>query len=1054
MIRNICLLTALLMASVVRGQPVTPPNGPQGRLSGNLTGLAGRHNVVIVLTEVNTGASQRVTPSADGRFDVAIAPGTYRIELQADNFKQPGRENLVVPAGGTTQIRVAIEGPPNEENVQIEADASLVQDEPSEFGRTYTTLTVHTLPVPDRNYQELAGLMPGITPPVVAFKGILDPQVSRQFTANGLPPYVNDQMSDGISVREPFSGVLPIRVLPNEAVQELQVRTTTFPASSGFASGAITNVFMRPGTNGLHGSLVGFFSDDFLQTGNPFNPPGNPAPTFHQWQFGATVGGALIPDRLFWFGSYQGSIDNGRGLEFATVPTAAMRAGSFAALGFPIYNPATGTPTGTLRIPFTGGLIGRPTFNPVAVAYLSFLPAATQPGLSNNLAADVPYGLHSHVPDLRMDYRFSNTFSGFLRYGWSDINSREGSIFGPVLGGTKFSALRNHHASISAEGNYHGILAEFRIGYSRYRNLLTSGELSSPLIAALPPAFRTAGGVPSITIDGLGTLGTPADFPSRDIDNVFEGGANFHANFRGNQFIFGMDVRDLSSSGFINPAFSSLGSFYFGPGPTSVVGATTAPGSALASSFASFLLGAPTTAGVFSYASNPAYHQRLYGLHIGDTLKLFTHLTIDLGLRYELYSPVDMGSATGSTIFNPATNTVTFGDAVGDYHYRNFAPRVGVAFSATDKTVVRTGYAIHYFPLPFSELGINPTGFGTSRGVVGSFASTAFTIPTAVTTSLAATIPYTVNSLNRTPYVQSYYFLIQQSLPLGFLMDVGYVGNTGKALPYFVATNAAAPGTGLFGIPLRLSGQTAPITAERIGASSKYNSLQVNLTKRLSAGLSFAVAYTYSKALDYGWSSLTNPFSIRSNYGLSDFDRTHMLTISHVLAVPVGTGAHHLNQGLVGRMLASWQLSGIFRWASGTPYSALADSTSCNCPGVANVFANTVNAGAINGEARFAPGSFTTPAANTFGTTNRNAFRGPDLATYDVALFKTFPFMENRKVELRGEVYNLFNATQFGNPYSNISLGTFGAASPAQSSVFDPISNSGRTFLLGMRILF
>ena len=1054
MIRAITLFTALLMATVAHGQQGAPPNGSQGRLSGTLNGVTGKRNVVIVLTEVNTGASQRITPSDDGRFNVAIAPGTYRVELQADNFKQPGRENLVVPAGGTTQLRLAIEGPPNEENIEIDADASLVQDEPSEFGRTYTTLTVHTLPVPDRNYQELAGLMPGITPPVVQFTGTFDPQMSRQFTANGLPPYVNDQMSDGISVREPFTGVLPIRVLPNEAIQELQVRTTTFPASSGFASGAITNVFMRPGTNGLHGSVFGFFSDDFLQARNPFNPSGNPAPTFHQWQFGATAGGALIPDRLFWFGSYQGSIDNGRALELATVPTAAMRTGSFAALGFPIYNPATGTAAGTGRVPFTGSLIARPTFSPVAAAYLSFLPAANQPGLANNLASDIPYGMHAHVPDVRVDYRISNTFSGFLRYGWSDINSREASIFGPVLGGTDYSALRNHHASISVEGNYHGILAEFRIGYNRYRNLLTSQEVTSPLASALPLAFRTSGGVPSITIDGLGTLGTPAGFPARDIDNVFEGGANFYANFKGNQFVFGVDVRDLSSNGFINPAFSNLGSFYFGPGPVSLSGAAIAPGSALASSFASFLLGAPTTAGVFSYASNPAYHQRQYAAHVGDTLKLFNRITLDLGLRYELYSPVQMGSATGSTVYNPVTNAVSFGDTTGDYHYRNFAPRVGVAFSATDKTVVRTGYAIHYFPLPFSQLGINPTGFGTSRGVVGSFASTSFTIPPVISGSSAATLPYTINSLNRTPYVQSYYFLIQQTLPLGFLMDVGYVGNTGKALPYFLPTNVAAPGTGLLGLPLRLLGQTAPITAERIGASSKYNSLQVNLTKRLSAGLSFAVAYTYSKALDYGWSNLANPFSIRSNYGLSDYDRTHILTASHVLAVPVGTGSHHLNQGWAGRMLASWQFNGVFRWASGTPYSALADSISCNCPGTATVFANSLNSTALNGEANIGSGSFATPAPNSFGTSGRNAFRGPDLTSYDVALFKTFPFMENKKLELRGEAYNIFNSTQFGNPYSNISLGTFGAASPVRGSVFDSISNGGRTFVLGARILF
>ena len=295
-------------------------------------------------------------------------------------------------------------------------------------------------------------------------------------------------------------------------------------------------------------------------------------------------------------------------------------------------------------------------------------------------------------------------------------------------------------------------------------------------------------------------------------------------------------------------------------------------------------------------------------------------------------------------------------------------PGSGLAFRPISRLVFRAGYGIHYFPVPFFLTSFNPATPGTQAGIAGGIATTAFAIPTAPSTgSTAPNLPFIVSPRDMaTPYLETFSTMVQADLGKGFLMDLGYVGNLGLKLPCAIAQSGLA-GSGLTG---QAGGRTAALTQANTGVTSNYNSLQVNLTKKFAAGLSFAGAYTYGKALDYG-TNLINPFSRASNYGVADWDRTHILSVSHDWRLPFKKG------GWVGRALADWELTGILRWATGTPYTVTADPLACACLGVSAVpaaFSNTAAVSAIGGSGFFNPNLFGSPSAGTSETSTAMVF--------------------------------------------------------------------------------
>jgi hypothetical protein len=1032
--------------------------GETGTLSGRLSG-GGVDGATVVVTNIATGMSMSATTDANGAFTITnLTPGSYRIGVRLKSGPSLAENSIEITSNGSNQIQVAFNSNASATTPAVEIEqAPTVQTGSAEVSRSYDTQTLRSLPILDRQNQELITMMPGVTPPVVEDR-INDPQRTRSFNVNGLPAFANLSHQDGAYDNEPFFG-RPLRTEPNEAVQALEVRTSNYNAEYGVSGGSWASTVTRPGTNAVHGSLFEFNTNNFFRTGRTLATT-HATPRFSTNQFGGTAGGAALPDRVFWFISYEGFIQRGKQETVATVPAAGLSSGNFSRISeATIFNPLSGNAPGATRVPFPGNTIPASLLNPASQSILALMPRANQPGFSNNLVGSVPLLDDNHRVDGKLDHRFSEKSTGFFRYGFTQASVDQGSLLGAV--GSPLVAEFRGMSSVGSLTQIFtaSILAEFRFGYDRYRNQISPWGDFSALSALAAQGFGN--GVPSINIAGLSLLGFPANVPAKQIDNVYDGATNWIAHTGMHSIKFGITARELQSNGFSNAFFSPLGSFAFGPGST--LGTTSSaanlnPGILQANALAGFLTGTPSQAGVSTFTTTPSYRQRQYGAYITDTLNLFGHLYLELGVRYDIFSPIEAGQSGGQVVFDPLTNTASIPGVNGTssrstrYDLDNVAPRVGLAFKPFDRLVFRGGYGIHYFPAPFSLTAFNPATQAVQVGSAGGLGTTSFVIPTVPTPgSTAPNQPFFVSPRTvATPYVETYSGMIQGDLGNGFLLDIGYVGNVGRQLP-FSYNLTGLPGTGiagLTGVTGITPGRSALTIQRGAGLNSNFNSLQVNMTKKFAAGLAFSGAYTHGKALDYG-TNLIDPFQRRSNYGPADWDRTHILAISHVWKIPFG----HFDHGWASRALSDWEINGVLRWATGTPYTVTTDPTACACFGAsalpATFNSSSVKGGSsIMGSSNFDPNAFTTPTAGTFGTLSRNSFRGPDFFTYNMALFRNFTVNENVKLEFRGEVYNLTNTSNFGNPVSNTLSPGFGTSMGSLNGT------AGRQFQVAARLLF
>ena len=1061
-----CLL--LLLAAHSYAQPVG------GTLSGKVASVAGSAipNATVTVTNTSTNASQKLLTAPDGTFTVSgLVPGTYRVDVEVTGYKRTSQENVALTTSGPTNLNITLQpGDSNQTVAAATGTTSPLQGESGEISTDLGTRQVRELPVEDRNYQQLAGTDTGITPPV---PDLSDPDRNRSFSATGQSPTVNLNELDGLSNLEPFNGTA-VRVVPDETIGQMDITTADFTEDKGFAGGAILNEITRTGTNQLHGSLFEFNSGDWLRSRNYFDTAGSPKPRFVFNQFGATVGGPVVKDKTFFFGSYEGIFQNGGNTQLGTVPVTSALTGNFSAIpGLTVYNPYTFASGGLGRTAYPGNIIPAASLNPTAQAIAGFLPAPNLPGYYDNYVTNVPFKDDGSKVDARIDQRFNEHTSAFLRWGYTNSWNYQGSQLGPTIG----SGLDNHLLAQNAAANIThafgpAMTTEFDFGYNRYSLKQNLYGNQTPLGNALGMGLND--NLIGIQISGLAPIGAAAYLPENAVDNTFDWAWSWTLHHSIHTFQWGADVRRFRTDGFTDTAFGSLfgpnGTAYFGPGATLANGGALSPYGELYNSLAAFLVGAPSQIGVSDYLAPPSIRQTVYGLWVGDTLQLLQRVTLSLGARYEVYSPLTPDHAGDEAIFNPSFDTFNYAGIGGEpmhpnlYTLNDIAPRIGLAVRVTDKTVVRGGYGIHYFEEPYMLSGVMAPVAGTVLGVQGGYTTAPLTAPFGPT--FANPVPLTLPVVNGAyadnlpatiiprqlsqPYVQNFSLGVQQSFYLGTVLGVAYVGALGRELPYIDQWNAALPGTGIAGLPYESLGRTASTLFYGTGLTSNYNALQVHLNKRYAKeGLSFLGSYTYAKALGYTAANgmLLNPFNLQSNYGPLDYDRQSILSISHLWDLPFG---RHGNS-LMSTLLGGWQLNGIFSWVTGTPLTATADPVTCDCPNT------TVLASAVPGVAPFStlggtsylnPAAFTAPAFGQFGDLSRGVLRGPGFTNYDMSLFKTFRVRDRYALELRAEAYNLANTPHFANPIMNVSAPDFGQSVATLPGAF------GRQLNLGVRLMF
>ena len=1092
-IRSAILSATLLLFAVSLSAQI------RGVLNGKVTSASGAPVPNASITVTNTGTNETHTGISkdDGSFTIPdLSPGTYRVDVEASGFKRTSQQDVRIDPGSPVRLQVTMQAGSASETVEVAAEASLIQDDSAQVSRQYNTRFVREVPLQERNHQLIPEFMTGVTPPQPSIPSagsgttgspaqlqdqlnqslLTDPQRNFYWQTNGQQYWTNRQTLDGAENDEPFKNATA-HLAPLEAIEQVNLITSNYDASQGRAAGSIVNLVTRSGTNSFHGSLFEFNSNSAFNARNYFDAKPFAQSSYNFNQYGGTIGGPIVKDHTFFFLSYEGDYFHQHTPEVTTVPTSALRSGDFSNVpNVTIYNPQTGAGNAANRLAFPGNIIPASLISPQARALMSYFPAANLPGFENNYFANVPWRDDGHRIDAKLDHRFNDHASAFVRYGYSNYRALTGSPLGEVIGTDSLANLRSHTATIGLNGTVRGMQGELRLNYIRYDDPIRQYSALTPASQFGFTNPNAAGApLPSVGIQGMSAIGTPANYQQPNTESSWNIASHWNAHWRGNDLRFGVDLWEVRFDGFQNYNFGSQGGYSFTPGPTSLLGgAGLGSFGGFANSFASFLLGAPSQIGLTIPNYTPSNYQYQVSGYLADTVHLFDRLTIDLGVRYDFFTPLQPRVASSTYSYNPYTNALnqlgTNGVDVrnnAQYNTTNLSPRIGFAYRFGDRTAIRAGYGISYFNNPIQlqaaslipsqtgyELGVN-SGFG----VAGPFGALPAASAISSNAALNRSFSYT-NGKMSTPYVQTFNIQVQHDFGSGFVADVGYVGNLGRQLPYTLELNAAQPGAGVAGLPFYP--HTANVLERTTGLTSNYNALQVNLTKRFSKGLSFTAAYTYSKALDYGGglNPLINNLSVRQNYGPADFDRTHVFTLTHVWQLPIGTGTNHFNSGVLGHVLGPWQLDGVLRYSTGAPFTPTADPTLCNCPGNTPV-ANLSYAGTSTGVV-LSPGFFgyfpyffqvtnyalTQPAAGQLGNAGRNILRGEDLVNYDLALFRSFVFLENTKLEFRAQAYNIANSPHFANPITNVNSANFG-----QYTSTLPFAGA-RTLQLGLRLTF
>lgn len=1020
-------------------------------------------HAVVQFFESRTG--QRWTASANdaGSYTQPYLPaGNYNVQITAPGFAFYTVKSVAVPANATIRIDVTMRLATTQERIEVTAEQAQLQTDRSDLSHSISAKQLLELPLATRNFQELASILPGVTPSSDVSTTLQNPMDTRAYQANGQLRSSNNSMIDGTDNNDPLIGVT-INVPPVEAIGEVNMMLGNFSADYGRSGGAVSSVVTRSGTNNLHGSFYEFHQNDRLRARNFFNAMPQPKPNLTRNQYGATLGGPLVKDRTFLFGFYQGFLQRQAQTTTTTVPDPAWRAGDFSRVPqLNLFDPATGTRDGVGRTPFAGNTIPASRIHPVSRAIVPELVQPNQPGaLESNLINNVPSRVRGHQFGIKADHRFNERSFGFIKYDRGAFATKNSAAIGDILGDGAESTVDTHTAIANVTFTVKpNLLTETRLGFNRYQSRVeginADQELSRRFGIGDPtPTSLSQRGLARVAITGMAVLGANFIYPIVSTDNIFNASSSWTWIAAKHTVKLGGDIRRfrgdrLQATG-LN--LGPRGLFNFNPGPTQLRnGPALGPNGNFGNSFAAFLLGTADQMSRTYLTVTPTNRQWNHFLYANDTIQLSRKLTIDLGLRWELYTPVVPRQAGGASNYDPATNSLLVA-GVGQVGMstgiiqdnNNFAPRLGFAYRARESFVVRGGYGISYFTgingytggtlsTQFPVVGNIQVG-NTNDFIVDGTLSAIPGIPNIPIPSTGILNPapnqafFHIPFNNRYPYVQSYHLTLQKRLPWQSVVDVAYVGTLGRRLPVQYDLNAAAPGTGNNGRPLfQRFGRSATTNARAYAVNNNYHSLQANWNRRFAQGLFLNAAYTWSKAMESG--VVTSHIDFRRNYGPASYDRAHMFNLTHLYELPFGRGKRWATAGPAAALLGGWQLNGILRMVTGLPGTITANATACNCPGNGN-FADHLSPVSYPGEIGrgqfwFTRESFGVPGANRFGNGATGNIRGPGFRNYDFSLFRRVTVRDRYSLEFRAEAFNLSNTPRFALPERNINSANFG----------------------------
>jgi len=1081
-----CAGTMPSYAQVIYGSVVGTVSDPSGSVIPGAT---------VTLTSKETGSTKTDTSDGGGRYTFGnVTPGKYDVKVAAPGFKGYTATEIDVTPNTVSRIDPKLDVGQVSDQVTVEANAVVLQTEKADTHGVIESKQITSLPIGGyRNYQTLINLIPGASPAALQNSITDTPGRSLAVNVNGGNANTNITRIDGA---ESVNVWLPHHVgyvTPSENIEVVNITTGSADAEQGMAGSSATVLVTKSGTNQIHGSAFEFHDDQHLKSRAFFQSSTTVKPLSIYNNYGGTVGGPIIKNKLFYFLSFDGTGQRQASPAFYSVPTAAMRNGDFSGLiaangAGTVYDPLTGTADGKGRTPFPNNTIPGNRLDSIAQKLQAYYPAPNLSGVSNNYTAAGGPILDRKYFDGKANYNLSDKQTIFAKYGRMWATSGGKGVFGiaggPGLGGadpglgdtTQQVATLGTTRTISAN-----LLVDAVVGYNRMDQIVTPNDFGKNYgldTFGIPntngPDIRQSG-FPNISIGGFTGLGVPNWMPVTRVEETFTNSENVTWTKGSHEFRFGFDLvrHHLNHWQPEIGNFGPRGGLGFAGGETALNGGAAAN---YANGYGAFLLGLSDDAEKSLQNILSTGREWQFGWYARDRWQVTRNLTINIGLRYELY-PLMTRAGKGIERLDPSTNLVSLGgrgnvpdDAGISVSHTLFAPRLGIAYRLNDKTVVRAGYGINYDPIPFSR---------PLRGWYPLVINGAFTAPNSYSwgTTLkqgvpnvlgpdlsTGIIPLPSNVSERSPnsyinrgYVQSYNFTLEHRLPQNVVASVAYVGSHSVHLLADYDVNAGSPGSGTTGLPYYAKfGRTIPTNMWDGYLSSSYNSLQVAVNRSMSHGLMLKGAYTYSKAIDYtdadGWAAVGWNWApvFERNQAAAGFDRTHVLQLGWVYELPFGKGKMMAKNGVAAAVLGGWNVNGIFSAYTGTPYSISSPGTSLNAPN------NSQTADQINltvaqpgkvgpGQLYFDTSAFAAVTAVRFGTTGRNIMRAPGVLNTDLTVMRTFSIKERLQVSFRGEAFNVANTSHFGTPQTSVTSATFGQITSASGE---------RQIRFGLRVQF
>ena len=1042
----------------------------------------------VVIVNRNTGLQRETTTNTEGGYTFANLPGgSYDVRVTMTGFREAVRSNVPLAVGQISRVDISLEVGGVAEVVEVKSEVQLLQTDKADTRTELKPTEITNLPLNQyRNYQMLLNLVPGSQPGYNAFSETLLPQGTLNIIMGGQDGTQQTTRNDGTNLVNAFLPAAQVYIPPAETIESVNVVTGSMDAESGGASGAAISVITKSGTNQLRGSGFFFYNNDKLNA-TPYYFGRGEAPRklpLNRQTRGGTVGGPILRNHLFYFGSYEGYFSETERFAFYSVPDAALRRGDFSgALNTngtlqQIYDPASAVLTGATagRTQFAGNVIPSARIHPIARRIVdTYYPlpnveGSGAGGYTNNYREIQRDTTDRHNIDVKVNWNRTGSHQIWGKVSHMDARINDRHVF--PFPTTEEAGARTDVFNYAAGQTWtigNSMTMDGAVGLA---TMYTSAKSPDTFMGMLGldlgiPGTNDQGrgderyaGLPRFNT-GFSAIGDAVGFiPTTRDDGTWSGSFNVTKFAGQHEFKGGYSTTRMTLEHWNPEGANPRGQFDFATNATRTFGTGAQTGN-FYNQYAAFLLGLVGTANRSIQHELFTVREWQHGLYFRDRWNVNTRLTLDLGLRWEYY-PIMNRANRGMERLDLNTLEVLLGGVGGnptsvglEAAKDHFAPRIGGVYRLDDDTVLRSGYGLAFESRPWAQnfrghasypLAINttfqPAAAVSQFGWYGTLDQGLPFVQGPDTSSGRIALPNTVGMTSpsldagRRPRTHSWNVAFERRLPF-VSVDVAYVGNKSVDVRQNINANAVRTlGGGNTDRPYFVShGRQNAINVSTPYAWRTFQSLQVGINRPMTNGLLLKGHYTYSRGrlLGTNYELQTPEFQARNvqrqgagAQGAAGI-REHNLQMAAVYQLPWTSEG---SSGILRQIVNNCQVSGVLSLLSGEPFTVTADATALNTPGntmTADLVRDLDRVGEI-GAAGFYydPSSFAQPTCGLcLGNTVLNQFTGPGVVNLDVAILRSFGFGGSRRLEARVDASNVTDTPKFGNPNSSLTSGDF-----------------------------